>query len=78
MNAPAALIATLNTLATIMDDAKARQREANRQYYHRNVEQRAAYHKAWYEANKARLREHYRTKAQQRRDALRAANNPTE
>jgi hypothetical protein len=75
MNTPTELIQTLNAVLTTMEDAKARQREANRQYYMRNTQRRAEYHKAWYEANKDRLREHYRIKAQERRDALRNLNN---
>lgn len=51
-----------------------RQRQANRQYYYNNVAERSAYHKQWYEANKDRLREHYKIKAQERR--LQARNLP--
>lgn len=76
MNTPTELIQTLNAVLTTMEDAKARQREANRQYYMRNAQRRADYHKAWYEANKDRLREHYRIKAQERRDLMRTMNNP--
>jgi hypothetical protein len=76
MNAPTAIIQTLNAVLTNMEDAKARQREANRQYYMRNTQRRAEYHKTWYEANKDRLREHYRVKAQERRDLMRTLNNP--
>jgi hypothetical protein len=76
MNAPTAIIQTLNAVLTNMEDAKARQREANRQYYIRNTQRRADYHKTWYEANKERLREHYRVKAQERRDLMRTLNNP--
>jgi hypothetical protein len=77
MNTTTELIQTLNAVLTTMEDAKARQREANRQYYMRNTQRRAEYHKVWYEANKDRLREHYRIKAQERRDALRTLNNNT-
>ena len=44
-----------------------RQRQANRNYYYNNIAERSAYHKQWYEANKTRLREYYRIKAQERR-----------
>ena len=44
------------------------QRAANRRYYERNKADRAAYHKQWYEANKQRLQEHYRTKQRERRN----------
>jgi hypothetical protein len=57
----------LTQLTTLLTDLKERQREANRQYYYRNRHNRAEYHKQWYEANKERLREHYRLKAQERR-----------
>ena len=57
----------LTQLTTMLTELKDRQREANRQYYYRNRHSRAEYHKQWYEANKERLREHYRTKAHERR-----------
>jgi len=44
------------------------QRAANRRYYERNKADRAAYHKQWYEANKERLKVHYRTKQRERRN----------
>lgn len=76
MNALTDLTHTLHAITMTIEDAKERQRAANRAYYMRNAERRAAYHRVWYEENKDRLREHYRIKAQERRDAIRNMNNP--
>ena len=54
-----------------------RQRQANRHYYHTHANERSQYHREWYEANKDRLREHYKLKARERRLATRNLPEPT-
>ena len=53
--------------AKVLQQAKA----CNKRYYDSHKEACAARHARWYEANKERLREHYRLKAAERRAAAR-------